>query len=179
MLKSLMEVFYMNKIQKILEYAMRMERDAQEFYSFYCNKVSSPEIQKLFEELVEMEKSHFGYLKEWFDKLEMSEPPLALSWVVDNTSKEINTTIFADNSALISENEKELTDLSVIRLAYLMESDFELFYTNAANQVNDEESKKYLTILSKWEKEHKEMFKSKYEAMLNKQWGDLSGIILG
>lgn len=169
----------MTKIQKILEYAMRMEKDAQEFYSYYCGKVSSPDIKTLFENLVEMEKSHFNYLKDMFEKLNFSNPPVSISWVVDNSAKEVNTSIFSDNSDLLNNNETSITDLSVIRLAYLMESDFALFYSNAANAIEDLEVKKFLDSLAKWEIEHREMFKKKYEALLKEHWGEVSSVILG
>ncbi len=169
------EVF-MSKIKEILEYAMRMENDAQEFYSFYMDRVKAPEHKLLFEELAEMEKTHYAVLSSVYDQLGVIPPPIEMSWVVDDTSRERNVSIIPDNSELISD-ESALSDLSIIRLAYLMESDFAFFYSNAANQVEDKEAKKLLFELADWEKKHEVMFKVRYEKLLKQSWKDVAGII--
>lgn len=58
-----------------------------------------------------------------------------------------------------------------------MESDFALFYKNAAEHVKGPEAKKALLELSEWEKQHQEIFRVKYENLLKKSWGDVAGII--
>ncbi|MDF2985989.1 MAG: Rubrerythrin [Eubacterium sp.] len=166
----------MSKIKEILEYAMRMENDAQEFYSFNLERVKSSEHKLLFEELAEMEKTHYAILNTVYDRLGVVPPPIEMSWVVDDTSRERNVSIIPDNSELIAD-EAALSDLSIIRLAYLMESDFALFYLNAANQVEDNEAKKLLLDLADWEKKHEVMFKVRYEKLLKQSWKDVAGII--
>ncbi len=166
----------MSKLKQIIEYAMRMENDAEEFYSYNLEKVRSAEHKKLFEELAEMEKTHYAVLSSIYDMLKVTPPPIELSWVVDDTSREKNVSIIADSSELIS-NEQALSDLSIIRMAYLMESDFALFYANAANQVEDKEAKNFLLELADWEKKHETMFKVRYEKLLKQSWSDVAGII--
>ena len=166
----------MNRIKSIIEYAMRMENDAKEFYSFNLERVEAPALRKLFGELVEIEKSHFNMLNRVYEKMDITPLPINISWVVDNTSREVNTSIIADNSELVSE-EKGITDLSIVRLAYLMESDFALFYKNASEQVDETEAKKALLELSEWEKQHQEIFRVKYEHLLKKSWSGITSII--
>lgn len=166
----------MNKMKSIIEYAMRMEKDAREYYLFNLERVEAPALKKLFEELAEIEKSHYNMLSRVYDKMDITPPPINISWVVDNVSREVNTSIIADNSELISE-EKSITDLSIVRLAYLMESDFALFYKKASEQVEEAEAKKALLELSEWEKQHQELFREKYENMLKKSWSDITKII--
>ncbi len=166
----------MNRIKSIIEYAMRMENDAKEFYAFNLDRIQEPALKKLFGELVEIEKGHFNLLNRVHEKMDITPLPINISWVVDNSSREVNTAIIADNSELIAD-EKGISDLSIIRLAYLMESDFALFYQNAADQVDDPEAKKALMELSEWEKQHQELFRVKYEALLKKSWSDISNII--
>lgn len=166
----------MNRIKSIIEYAMRMEKDAKEFYSFNLERVEAPELKKLFGELVEIEKNHYNLLNRVYEKMDVTPPPINISWVVDDVSREVNTSIIADNSELISD-EKSLSDLSVVRLAWLMESDFALFYKNAAEQVDEPEAKKALLELSEWEKQHQELFRVRYEHLLKKSWSDISSII--
>lgn len=166
----------MKKIKSIIEYAMRMENDAKVFYSFNLERVEAPSLKKLFGELVEIEKNHFNMLSKVYNKMDIKPLPINISWVVDDTSREVNTSIVADNSELISD-EKEITDLSIVRLAYLMESDFAFFYKNASEQVDEPEAKKMLLELSEWEKKHQELFRVKYEHLLKKSWSDIMSII--
>jgi Uncharacterized conserved protein len=166
----------MNQIKSIIEYAIRMESDAREFYLYNADRVHTPSLKKLFDELAEMEKGHYEMLERVYEKMDVTKPPINISWVVDNTSKEVNTAIIADNSDLISDS-KSITDLSVVRLAYLMESDFALFYKNASEQVEEPEAKKALKELSDWEKQHQELFRVKYETLLKKSWSDITNII--
>lgn len=166
----------MSKIKEILEYGMRMENDAVEFYNYNLERVKSPELKKLFEELAEMEKTHYAVLSSMYDQLKITPPPIELSWVVDDSSREKNVGIIADNSELIAD-EGTISDLSVIRLAYLMESDFALFYFNAANQTEDKDAKEFLLKLADWEKKHEIMFKVRYEKLLKQNWENVAGLI--
>ncbi len=166
----------MSKLKEIIEYAMRMENDAEEFYSYNMERVHSAEHKKLFEELAEMEKTHYAVLSSIYDLLKITPPPIEMSWVVDDTSREKNVAIIPDNSELISD-QNALSDLAIIRMAYLMESDFALFYFNAANQVENGEAKRFLLELADWEKKHEVMFKVRYEKLLKESWKDVAGFI--
>ncbi|MCX7921424.1 MAG: ferritin family protein [Clostridia bacterium] len=167
----------MNKIESILKFAIRMEKDAGDFYSYYIDKVKCPSTKELFIELVETERQHYNVLKAKFDQLGFTEPPLSVSWVVDNSSAARDPHILADNSFLADSYENPISDLSIIRMAYLIESDFALFYKNAVNLVNDNETKKFLSSLGDWEKQHRDMFYKKYQNLLKEHWSDISSII--
>lgn len=167
----------MDKIKNILKFAMRMEKDAENFYTYYMDKVQSESIKKLFEELSEMEKGHYNILKSKFDMLEYKEPPITISWVVDNNFTSVDPSIISNNSDIIEDKERELSDLSVIRMAYLMENDFYLFYKNAAKEVKDKEASEFLQNLAEWEEGHRSMFHKKYEDLLKNYWGEIASII--
>ncbi len=167
----------MNRILRILKFAMRMERDAQKFYEYYADNTTSVETANLFLKLADIEEVHYDILRKQYDKLEISEPPKNISWVVDNTSSEKNPSILADNSELLSTGEDGSSDLMAIRTAFLMENDFAVFYDNAANSVEDPEVKAFLEKLKNWEIQHREMFRKQYDKLLKKHWGDLDSII--
>ncbi len=167
----------MEKIKKILGFAMRMEKDAQDFYSYYMDKVQSPSTQQLFGELAETEKQHYNYLKKKFDELGFSDPPISISWVVDDNFAAKDPHILSDNSEIPGDAENEVSDLSIIRMAYLIENDFALFYKNAVDMVEDEEAKKFLGFLSEWETQHRQLFYDKYQRLLKKHWSDIASII--
>ncbi len=166
----------MGKIQSILKFAMRMEKDAQNFYEHYMNKTKSEDTRKTFFELAQIEKKHYDILKEKYEKISTSEPPIVISWVVDDLSREKNPSILADNSDMM-ENGQQESDLSILRMAYLIESDFAHFYEKAVNLVDDPEIKGFLSTMSKWETTHKELFEGKYRKLLENHWSDLSRII--
>lgn len=167
----------MNKIQTILSFAMRMEKDAEDFYSYYMDKAKSNTTRELFRELAGMENQHYNILKSRFDKLGFTEPPLAISWVVDNSFASKDPHVLTDNSSIAGDAESELSDLSIIRMAYLIENDFSLFYKHAVEAVDDTETKKLLNELSAWEDGHRSMFREKYQSLLKKHWSDITSII--
>lgn len=154
------------KVQKILEFGMQMEKNAQDFYSFYANSLQDENLKKLFEEFVEIEKEHYNFLKKKYDNIAIT-PPQEVSWVVDEQNKMLDPHILADNSDLLQDN---FSDISILRLAYLIESDFATFYKNAAQKVEDQNIKTFLLELAKWEEEHEKLFKTRYTSILNKVW---------
>lgn len=167
----------MKKIQKILEFAMRMEKDAENFYNYYLDKVDSASTKELFRELAETEKHHYSILKQKFEELSFSEPPITISWVVDDNFAARDPHILADNSDTADSGAEIISDLSAIRMAYLIENDFAEFYGNAVQSVEDEEAKKFLLTLYEWETKHRELFYQKYRELLKKHWGEVLPVI--
>lgn len=170
-------VNYMEKIKDILKFAMKMEKDAENFYNYYMDKVESESIKNMFGELSQMEREHYKILKDKFDQLEFKEPPLTISWVVDDDSRAVDPSIIHFNSDLAGEDEKEMSDLSIIRMAYHMENDFVMFYKNAAAEAEDAEAKKFLEEIVKWEESHRDIFQKKYEELIKKHWKNINNII--
>lgn len=170
-------VNYMEKIKEILKFAMKMEKDAENFYNYYMDKVESESIRNMFSELAQMEKEHYEILKDKFDQLEFKEPPLTISWVVDNASRAVDPSIIHINSDLIEDDEKEMSDLSIIRMAYHMENDFVMFYKNAVAETEDTEAQKFLKEIIKWEESHRDAFQKKYEELIKKHWKDITNVI--
>lgn len=166
-----------NKIQTILKFAMRMEKDAGDFYSYYLDKVKEDSTKKLFSELVGIERQHYNVLRKKFEELGFQDPPVSISWVVDNNFTAIDPHIISDNSDIIGDSESDSSDLTIIRMAYLIENDFALFYKNAAELVDDAAAKKVLTDLAEWEEQHRRLFYDRYQSMLKKYWSDISSII--
>ncbi len=171
----------MSKVKSILEFAMRMEASARDFYNYYGNIAMSEETKDTFSELADIENMHFTHLKNKYDALGFQEAPKAMSWVVDDSSRTIDPSILASNSDLIAGGDadggKANSDISIIRMAFLIENDFAEFYTKAVAAVEEPEIKTFLTELKDWEISHKEMFYKKYQALLSQQWGDIASIL--
>ena len=168
----------MDKVKNILKFAMRMEKDASDFYSYYMDKAETEETRKLFAELAEIEKRHYNILKNKFDELQFAEPPLTISWVVDDSFKAQDPHILSDNADTIPMETGDSSDVSIIRMAYLIEHDFAYFYSKAVEAVEEPEAKKFLQELSSWETQHSEMFQKKYQTELEKRWRDIADLVL-
>jgi len=158
------------KVENILKFGMRMEKNAQDFYSFYANNLQDESLKKLFEEFVKIEEEHYKYLKNVLDSLNAPEPPISISWVVDEQNKMVDPHILVDNSKIL---EADFSDLTILRLAYLIESDFAAFYKQAAEKVEDKNVKGLLLHLAKWEEEHEKFFKDRYHNLMKKEWEEL------
>lgn len=158
------------KIENILKFGIQMEKNAQDFYSFYANNLQDENLKKLFEEFVKIEQEHYKYLENTLDSLNAPEPPISISWVVDDQNKMVDPHILADNSKIL---ETGFSDLTILRLAYLIESDFAAFYKAAAEKVNDNNVKGLLLHLAKWEEEHEKFFKDRYHSLMKKEWEEL------
>jgi rubrerythrin len=65
-------------------------------------------------------------------------------------------------------------DLSVLRMAYLIERDFAEFYTQMASKVSGD-AREVLSMLAHWEQRHEQLFKrfhdQAFELYSNMPWG--------
>lgn len=71
--------------------------------------------------------------------------------------------------------ESDIPDITVLRMAYLIERDYKEFYQNAADNIEDKEVKAIFERLSKWEEGHESLFKSEYDRRMKEYmtlpWG--------
>ena len=65
--------------------------------------------------------------------------------------------------------ESDVPDMTVLRMAYLIERDYAQFYRDAIDQVDDENLKKLFATLAKWEDGHEQMFMTAEEYCM--PWG--------
>lgn len=167
----------MDKIGRILKFAARMEKDARDFYSYYGENAKSPELREIFSRMADMEEQHHEFLNRHYEGLMQKEPPKELSWNIASDLAMKDPHILADTSNILGENENGISDLMVLRMAYLIEKEFEEFYKNAIKAVEDENAKKILSELSVWEGQHKDYFEKQYEEYLSKNWEDAASIL--
>ena len=157
----------MKNLQDILKYAMDMELRAKEFYSFYKDKVNNKSIKLMFESLVDMEDQHYNILKQQLDRLEKNSEIQKL----DLTHSEGDNIINERAAELKDLNEDfDVSELPILRMAYAMESDFATYYQNAAEKVEEENAKELLLTLAKWEIKHRDDFAQAVEIALQNTW---------
>jgi rubrerythrin len=156
----------MESAKKILEFAMRMELEARDFYLDSREKVVQEETKQLVANLAEWEKGHYDYLLNQKESIEQNNgwDTEARLPVEEAAASEI---ISSKKSGTQAEPPiGELTgDMGVLRMAMAIETDFRNFYQNAAKSVDDEKGRKILEMLAEWEGGHQEMINEQHRAL--------------
>ncbi|SDY89023.1 Rubrerythrin [Proteiniborus ethanoligenes] len=165
----------MKKYEQIMRYAMQMELDGYNFFKEKAEKFSNPTTRKLFLDLAEVEMDHFYFIKDQLDEYLETD-----SFKIDHEHfKRDESSIFEsrEKSEHIAETLKEsdIPDITILRMAYLIERDYAEFYRKAAEKADDEIAKAMFEKLAEWEDGHERLFKSEYERRMeeymNLPWG--------
>ncbi|MGB9795431.1 ferritin family protein [Fervidobacterium riparium] len=159
----------MEKIIGILRFALMREIEGREFYKEKAKKVSSKDIKDILEGLANMENDHVHFIEGLMKKaqnnieitIEDTEVAMAKSDFFEEREKSETVTGTLDEMA---------NDLAILRMAYLIEEDFEKFYRQSAEKVADEEMKKILNILAIWEEGHKKVLLEAYDEARKTYW---------
>jgi rubrerythrin len=157
----------MSKIMGILQYALAREEDGRAFYLSQVDKVRDKDVKKLFEHLAEMESDHVDYISALMEKA-ASEKGITKEDILEDEEN-----IFADReeTSLPAGRHAELaSDISVLRMAYLIEHDFMEYYKQAADETDEEGAKFVLNHLSDWEKGHRDMIQKLYDERMKAYW---------
>lgn len=166
----------MQNYESILRYAMQMELDGHNFYLENKDKFIKTTSKKMFEELADIEMEHYEYLKSLLHTyLETN----TIKVDKDILEKEEDIDIFKsrEESGKIEYtlDQSDIPDLTILRMAYLIERDYKEFYEGVAENAEDEEMKEVFTTLAKWEAGHEKLFKTEYNRLMkeymNLPWG--------
>jgi rubrerythrin len=151
------------KYVQIMKYAMQMELDGHNFFKEKAGNFKNPVTKELFERFAEVEMDHYEYIKKHLERyLQTDEFKLDEEFLnreetsifeARKKSEHIDTTLI----------ESDVPDVTVLRMAYLIEKDFAEFYRESAESSEDEEIKKLFETLANWEDVHEEIFKSEYK----------------
>ncbi|WP_456399569.1 ferritin family protein [Mesoaciditoga sp.] len=154
----------------ILKFALSREIEGMNFYKEKVKSVKDPEVKEVLEQLSEMETDHVRYIEKLIESAEngkdiskVEAPKQDTSFFNEREKKELTT----------GKIDEIASELSILRMAYLIEDDFMHFYANSAEKVEDENAKKVLNALSSWEKEHRDMLYSMYEERSKEYWDEM------
>jgi len=71
--------------------------------------------------------------------------------------------------------ESNIPDITILRMAYLIEKDYGEFYRNAAEKVQNEDAEVIFEKMAKWEEGHEKIFREEYDRRMkeymNLPWG--------
>ncbi len=164
------------KVINILKYALDMELNGHNFFREKAEVFSDPTTASLFRELAAVEMEHYELIKAELDAYTQSPEAFELN---EEVLQRDESNIFqqrqgseALDTTLV---ESDVPDVTIMRMAYLIERDFKEFYEEAKDMVEDENVKKLLQRLSDWEKGHETIFKREYDRLkkeyLTLPWG--------
>lgn len=160
---------------KVLELAMEMELNGQEFLEKNADKCQNLQSQTLFEKISKVESDHYNYLKKLISKYngeKLSDKDLELPEALADHFFEQKK----ENENLEQNLEQSMIpDMNILRMAYLIKEDFSQFYLDMAKNIEDDELKPILESFSNWEQQHAKLFKKEYDRLMglymNLSWG--------
>lgn len=161
-------------IVKVYEYALQREHEGRDFFLQHAGRFSHAAVSDAFNKLAEEEENHIRFIQSLIDALD-ADPHSAL-----DTGSQLETAGFFSQRAaseMLDQTviQSMVPDLSVLRMAYLIERDFAEFYEQTAQRVKDETAKKSLSMLAQWERGHEKLFKEMhdraFEAYAGMPWG--------
>lgn len=164
----------MKNYEGILRYAMQMELDGANFFKDNAEKFVNPTSKELFMKLADVEMEHYRYLENQLetyletDKFDVSDEVLDREEDIFDKREEsehIEATL----------EQSDIPDITILRMAYLIEKDFKEFYEKHAKEAENEDIKKIFQKLAKWEAGHEKLFKNEYDRRMkeymNLPWG--------
>jgi len=159
----------------ILKYAMQMEIEGYNFFKEKSSKFVNPTSKKMFEDLAEVELDHYNYLKEQLDSYEKTQSFKEIDTVMSEKEKNIFENREEKEHLKSTLQESDIPDLTILRMAYLIERDYAEFYNNAADNAEDGSAKEVFRKLARWEEGHESLFKEEYnrrmKEYMNLPWG--------
>ena len=164
----------MYNVASIIRYAMEMELQGHNFYKENSEKSDNPMTKEILTKLAKTELDHYEYLKSLLKEYEDTN---AVSGEIPLPKEE--DVIFQhrkDSEKLDAAIEQSMIpDMNVLRMAYLIEEDFQQYYENMAKKVDDPKLKEILLKFSDGEAGHAKLFRGEYQKRMdiymNMSWG--------
>ncbi|MBN1581729.1 MAG: ferritin family protein [Anaerolineae bacterium] len=160
-------------IRKIYEYALEREREGKKFFQENAGRFSHAAVSGAFKKLADEEQVHIDFILNLIAQLDMGDKIVQVgpAWEGEGFFSQRAETEMLDQVVI----ESMVPDLSVLRMAYLIERDFAEFYEMAADRVQDEVARLTLQTLARWERGHERLFQNlhdkAFELYAGMPWG--------
>jgi rubrerythrin len=150
-----------------LDLAMQTEKDGREFYKRAAERTSDAGGRVLFVSLADDELEHLRLLESQRESLaERNRWRSPAKAKVAAPAKIAGAPLFSRKA--LADNLNEYTsDLSALRMAFLIEKDAVAFYTRAAAGTEDPDGKAMYESLAEMEREHQRILEEEYDALAN------------
>jgi rubrerythrin len=161
-------------IRKVYEYALQREYEGKRFFEQSAERLKHASVVGAFRRLAREEQKHIRFIERLLDALGEGEVPEPEDADVDLEGDEFFSKRAASEMLDQTMMESMVPDLSVLRMAYLIERDFVEFYESAAEQAEGD-AQEALEMLARWERGHERFFKqlhdSAFETYAGMPWG--------
>ncbi len=147
-----------------LQMAIQTEIDGHNFYQKFAERTDDPKARRMFERLAQDEIMHLELLRntkamleqsgEWAEYRGVSLEPLTGAPIFSRDRVEQNVVAYT-------------SDLSALRVAYLIEKDAVDFYIHAAAQTDDPNGQRMFRDLAEMEQAHLRLLEGEYTFLLD------------
>lgn len=164
----------MKNYEGVIRYAMQMELDGANFFKDNAEKFVNPTSKELFLKLANTEIEHYKYLE------------VQLKSYLENKTFDVSDEVMSREENIFEKREEsehleatleqsDIPDITILRMAYLIEKDYKEFYENQAEEAEDKNIKAIFEKLSSWEAGHEKLFKHEYDRRMKEYmslpWG--------
>lgn len=157
-----------------LDLAIQTERDGREFYMRAAERSGDPGGKVLFISLADDELQHLRLLESQREALATAGQWLPPSKLDEQTPPEEAEGVPLFSRERLAENVSAYTsDLSALRMAFLIEKDAVAFYTRAAAETEDPDGREIYECLVEMETEHQRILEEEYNALAKEFWGNV------
>jgi rubrerythrin len=159
-------------LQRIYAYALQREREGKEFFQNNAGRMSHAAAAGVFRRLAQEEQRHIEFIQGLLSNLEESSAPLTEP--VELAPGDLFSARAEAESLDQTVIESMVPDVTILRMAYLIERDFAEFYEMAAEKAEGP-ARTALTLLAKWERGHERLFKHLHDRVFEEYaempWG--------
>lgn len=158
------------KITNILDLAEKFEIQGYEFYNSKGNEVKNSIAKETFRFLADMEKEHTEYIRSIKKNLEKGLETIDLP--TDTSTDFFENRLKSQKLNEVSK-ENDMADLSILRMALLIEKDFVNYYSRATESIKDEKFKAIFKMLKEWEESHVKLIEELIKRIFDRNRLDL------
>ncbi len=147
-----------------LQMAIQTEIDGHNFYQKFAERTDDPQARRMFERLAQDEIMHLELLRntkamleqsgEWAEYRGVSLEPPGGAPIFSRERVKQNVVAYT-------------SDLSALRVAYLIEKDAADFYTHAAAQTDDVNGRRMFRDLAEMERGHLRLLEGEYNFLMD------------
>jgi rubrerythrin len=155
-------------VRRIYEYALQREHEGKRFFESNAERMSHAAAAGIFRRLAGEEQKHIEFIERALKTLDAGEGESGSG--VELAAGER----FAQRaeSEMLEQTviESMIPDVSILRMAYLIERDFAEFYEMAAAKA-DGQAQTTLAALARWERGHERLFKDLHDRVFEEYAG--------
>ena len=160
-------------VRRIYQYALQREHEGRDFFQRNAERMSHAAATEIFNRLADEESKHIRFIESLLAAFASGAEPDAS---VATQLAEGSRFIARAKSEMLEQTvtESMVPDISVLRVAYLIERDFKEFYESAASKAEGDAGKA-LTMLARWEYGHELLFRDLHDKLFEEYahmpWG--------